>query len=332
MHQTSDDNSTSISVSVVIPAYNAEGHISRAIESVLKQSRPADEIIVVDDGSTDTTGAIVRGYGEKIRYIHQENGGAGQARNRGVEAAQSEWIAFLDADDEWPIEKLDLQISHLIRHPDLVWAYGNIYYCWCGENRRFLLRSESEARQALGEREYFDSYFEAYAAGFCAFTINLIIKKEILEQLGGFEISMRRAQDTDMWFRIAYRWPKVGYVNKPLAIYHRLVPASITKIHRESKIIGDLVEKHFELSRRFGKQDEFRPCGIQMLQTWMRELVAEDRREEILELTDRFEELFSKRFNREMRLRAKHPLIAPVCISVVGLLKKLRLVSSGHQS
>ncbi|MCP4707733.1 MAG: glycosyltransferase family 2 protein [Planctomycetes bacterium] len=332
MNKTNDEILSSLSVSVVIPAYNAEEHIRRAIESVLQQSRPADEIIVVDDGSTDKTGAIVRGYGEKIRYIQQENSGAGRARNRGIEASQSEWIAFLDADDEWPIEKLDLQIIHLRRHPDLVWAYGNIYYCWCGENQRFLLRSESEARQVLGEREYFDSYFEAYSAGFCAFTINLMIKKDVLEQMGGFEVGMRRAQDTDLWFRIAYRWPKVGYVNKPLAIYHRLVPASITKTHTESKIIGDLVERHFELSKRFGKFEEFRSCGIRMLQTWMRDLVKEERWEEILELTDRFEELFSRRFNREMRLRAQHPLIAPALISVVGLLKKMRLVSSGHQS
>jgi len=325
-------DSTSYSVSVVIPAYNAEAHIGRALESVLCQSCPADEIIVVDDGSTDQTEAIVRGYGEKVRYIRQENRGAGKARNRGIEASQNEWIAFLDADDEWPMEKLDLQIRHLKRHPDLVWAYGNIYYCWCGKNKRYLLRSESEVRQILGEREYFDSYFEAYAAGFCAFTINLVIKKDVLEQMGGFEVGMRRAQDTDMWFRIAYRWPKVGYVNKPLAIYHRSVAESITKTHRESKIIGDLVERHFELSGRFGKYEEFRPCGIRMLQTWMRELVAEDRREEILELTDRFEELFSRRFNREMRLRAKHPLMAPACIGMVGILKKLRLISSEKRS
>ena len=126
-----------------------------------------------------------------------------------------------------------------------------------------------------------------------------------------------------MWFRLAYRWPAVGYVSEPLAIYHRQAPQSITKIHVHSKIIGDLVERHLRLSAQHGKLQEFRPCGIKMLQVWMRELVGEKRHEEILELTDRFEEMFSWRFKSEMRLRAKHPHIAPGCIFLVGLFKKL---------
>ncbi len=90
----------SYAVSVVIPAYNAEKYIGRAIDSVLAQTRQPDEIIVVDDGSTDNTPNAIKSYGSKVYYIHQENGGASVARNTGIEAAKSEWIAFLDADDE----------------------------------------------------------------------------------------------------------------------------------------------------------------------------------------------------------------------------------------
>ncbi|MHC5190567.1 MAG: glycosyltransferase family 2 protein, partial [Planctomycetota bacterium] len=82
-------------ISVVIPAYNAEKHIARAIDSVLAQTRPADEIIVVDDGSTDATAEVVRSYGEKVIFIQQENAGVSVARNAGIEAASGDWIAFL---------------------------------------------------------------------------------------------------------------------------------------------------------------------------------------------------------------------------------------------
>jgi glycosyltransferase involved in cell wall biosynthesis len=323
-------NNSLFSISVVIPAYNAEQHIGRAIDSVLAQTHPADEIIVVDDGSTDDTCKVVQVYGNQVRYIYQENGGAGLARNTGIKASQGEWIAFLDADDEWVPEKLRLQTDHLRRHRDLVWSYGNMYYCWCRENRRHLVRTEMEAKKAVVRKEFFDSYFKAYVTGFCAYTINLIIKREILEQVGLFDVNQRRAQDTDMWFRIAYQWPEVGYVSEPLAIYHRQVPESITKTYVESKIIGDLVERHLRLSLEYGKVDEFRPCGIRMLQTWMRELILEGhteeiekRKAEILELAERFDDLLSWRFKSEMRLRAKYPRLGPWCIYIVWALKKL---------
>ena len=84
----------SMTVSVVIPAYNAGKYIARAIDSVLAQTRQPDEIIVVDDGSTDDTAQIVAGFGSKVQLIRQDNAGAGVACNTGIEAATGEWIAF----------------------------------------------------------------------------------------------------------------------------------------------------------------------------------------------------------------------------------------------
>ncbi|KKK55641.1 hypothetical protein LCGC14_3072500, partial [marine sediment metagenome] len=89
------------SVSVVIPAYNIGDFIARAINSVLAQTHPPDEIIVVDDGSTDNTGEVVKGFGEKVIYIHQQNGGLSAARNTAMRASTCKWISFLDGDDEW---------------------------------------------------------------------------------------------------------------------------------------------------------------------------------------------------------------------------------------
>jgi glycosyltransferase involved in cell wall biosynthesis len=95
-----------IPVSVVIPAYNAASVLPRAIESVLGQTSRPEEVIVVDDGSTDNTAQVATQYGPSITYIRQDNAGASAARNRGIAEATGEWIAFLDSDDEWLPPKL----------------------------------------------------------------------------------------------------------------------------------------------------------------------------------------------------------------------------------
>ena len=105
-------------VSVVMPAYNAERFVDEALESVLKQSYQRLEVIVVDDGSTDGTAARVQAYGNPVRYLQQVNAGVGAARNRGLEAATGDYIAFLDADDLWRPEKLDVQLEIAARNPE----------------------------------------------------------------------------------------------------------------------------------------------------------------------------------------------------------------------
>ena len=101
-----------MSVSVVIPAWNAELYLAEALDSVLAQSCPVDEIVVVDDGSTDATAAVCERY-PRVRYERQANAGAGAARNRGVALTSGEYVAFLDADDLWTPEKVALQVSAL---------------------------------------------------------------------------------------------------------------------------------------------------------------------------------------------------------------------------
>jgi len=112
-------------VSVVIPVYNGGRSICRAIDSVLRQSFTDYEIIVVNDGSTDNTDEIVKGYGDKVTYIVQASAGASVARNAGIAASRGEWIAFLDADDEWHEDKLARQMDLLGRNSELkFWTQG----------------------------------------------------------------------------------------------------------------------------------------------------------------------------------------------------------------
>jgi glycosyltransferase involved in cell wall biosynthesis len=111
-------------LSVIIPAYNREAYLGAAIASVLTQTYPVTEIIVVDDGSTDRTAAISGAYGPPVRCITQENRGAGAARNTGLNAARGDFVALLDSDDLWLERKLEQQVAYLQTHPgtDLVFC------------------------------------------------------------------------------------------------------------------------------------------------------------------------------------------------------------------
>src|SRR4051794_28952489 len=106
-------------VSVIIPTYNYGRFIGEAVKSALEQTLPADEIIVVDDGSADNTEAAVRQFGDPVRYIKQANAGVCVARNRGVAESRGEFIAFLDADDTWEPTKLAKQIARFDEDEDL---------------------------------------------------------------------------------------------------------------------------------------------------------------------------------------------------------------------
>lgn len=117
------------SVSVIVPTYNRANYIGEAIDSLMVQDI-ADcdlEIIVVDDGSKDNTEEVVRSYGERVRYIRQENQGVGVARNRGIEEARGEWVAFLDSDDRWLPFKLSLQFKVLDHFPEIKVIHSNFY-------------------------------------------------------------------------------------------------------------------------------------------------------------------------------------------------------------
>jgi hypothetical protein len=111
-------------VTAVIPVYNGAASIPRAIESVLAQTYPVAELIVVDDGSTDGTASAVRAFGPRVRYLYQPNSGVAAARNRGLWEATTEWVAFLDHDDRWLPEKLHCQVSALQANPQSKLCYS----------------------------------------------------------------------------------------------------------------------------------------------------------------------------------------------------------------
>jgi glycosyltransferase involved in cell wall biosynthesis len=117
---------------IVIAAYNAEAFVGKAIESALAQSYEPLEVVVVDDGSTDSTGDVVRSY-DRVRYVHQENRGPSAARNRGLEEAEGVFVGFLDADDEALPAKMTLQVGYLLEHPEVGCTLGRQEVSFEGE-------------------------------------------------------------------------------------------------------------------------------------------------------------------------------------------------------
>ena len=170
-------------VSIVVPTYNREKELGRAIHSILQQTYVKYEIIIVDDGSTDhTMDAVQQFEDDRIRYIRlEQNQGAGHARNVGIQEARYDYIAFLDSDDEWLPDKLRIQMAKLLSSEEKL----GMVYCRMGgrqrhSNARFIC-PPMELRREVLEGELFDKLLLSNVIG----TPTLVLRKECLEQVGG---------------------------------------------------------------------------------------------------------------------------------------------------
>src|SRR5262245_22134264 len=207
-----------MNVSVVIPTYNSGPLVVEAVRSVLAQSRPAAEIIVIDDGSTDDTRERLADFASQIRYIHQPNQGVAAARNHGVRAASCEWVAFLDADDVWHPRKLEYQLVALEARPDLV-LLGTATLDWpvCSWPAD-ALNGPRQPIQVEWKRLLVKNYFT---------TSSVMVRRSILEQAGPFDTTLQGPEDYDLWLRIAELGP-VANLPLPLTGY-RAVSGSLSR-------------------------------------------------------------------------------------------------------
>ncbi len=198
-------------VSVVVTAYNAAAYLGAAIESVLAQSRPADEIVVIDDGSTDATAEVARRYeSHGVRLIQQPNQGAGAARNRGIRETSGDLVAFLDGDDLWLPHKIERQTAYLAAHPETVmvsclrWRWdqttGERHIEYFGVRPGRNLMHENVVRNVIGNPSM------------------TLIRRSVFDAVGVFDPALRWGQDWDLFIRIAAYGP-VGFVMEPLMIY-----------------------------------------------------------------------------------------------------------------
>ncbi|MGF1524073.1 MAG: glycosyltransferase family 2 protein [Leptolyngbyaceae cyanobacterium] len=212
-------------ISVIIPAYNAERTLGEAIASVMQQTHPNWELIVVDDGSTDNSRQVVHGFqDDRIRLLTGANRGVAIARNRGIEQAQGDYLAFLDADDIWMPDKLAAQLAALQTQPEAALAYS-----WCDyiDNAgRWLCPGKRSIVQD-------DAYEQLLIANFLENASTPLIRRSALAAVGGFDPTLRCSQDRDLYLRLAARYP---FVTVPqVQVHYRMSEGAMSSRLREQE-------------------------------------------------------------------------------------------------
>lgn len=194
-------------VSVVIPTWNRAALVERAVASVLAQTRPAAEVIVVDDGSSDDTRARLAARFPTVRCLTTAHRGVSAARNAGIAAARGRWIAFLDSDDAWLPPKLEGQLTALAGAPD-----HRICHCdeiWIRDGRRVNPRRRHAKH---------GGWIFQRCLPLCAISPSAaLVERALLDQLGGFDEDLPACEDYDLWLRICAREP-VCYVDEKLVL------------------------------------------------------------------------------------------------------------------
>jgi glycosyltransferase involved in cell wall biosynthesis len=194
-----------MNISVIIPTWNRADRLASALQSVFSQTHPPAEVIVVDDGSTDDTREIVRSQFRNARYIFQQNRGVSSARNTGIEAASSDWIALLDSDDHWQANKLKQQCEHLRARPDYNICHSD--EIWIRNGRR-VNPMKKHAKQG--------GHIFRHCLPLCVISPSAVmIHRDLFNEVGLFDERLPACEDYDLWLRICARHP-VLYIDKPL--------------------------------------------------------------------------------------------------------------------
>lgn len=234
-------------VSVIIPAYNVADYIGAAIESALAQNYPNVEVVVVDDGSTDGTGAVIDRFRSEVVVVTQANGGLAAARNAGFRAATGDLFALLDGDDVWLPERLDRLVSFLEARPDLAMVTSDSWVMVGFEptqrrsypDRRKRPFPASEAEQ-IPEIARFNFLFVA-----------VVFRRQLVDECGMFTVGPRRgirgsiegAEDYEMWTRFLLSGARAGFLDEPLG-YYRVRPGSLSQSPHQALAHQAVLEMH----------------------------------------------------------------------------------------
>ena len=184
-------------ISVVIPTYNRVTFLKDAIDSVLAQTFLDFELIVVDDGSTDDTPKLLSSYNNKVRVITQTNQGPSAARNRGIETAKGEWIAFLDSDDVWKPDKLKKQVQFITDNPDT--KICQTEEVWIRSGKRVNPKKKHEMHSGW--------IYEKCLPLCIVSPSSVMIHQDVFERIGLFDETMLACEDYDLWLRVTPHYP-----------------------------------------------------------------------------------------------------------------------------
>src|SRR6266850_943847 len=238
-------------VSVVIPAYNVAPYISETLATVFAQTFSDFEVIIVNDGSPDTEEfeRAIMPYRERVRYLKQENHGASAARNTGLRAALGELIAFLDADDLWSPDYLKEQLKFIDEQGcDLACADAMIFGVSADAGRSYM-----DSLMATAPPAGRVTFLELVNADRSLITSGVVVRRELVLEVGLFDEALRNAQDFDLWLRLARHGAHLAYQRKVLLSYRS----------RANSLSGDAINSHQRELRVFDKIEqsyEFTPA------------------------------------------------------------------------
>jgi len=222
-----------------MPTYNRAHLVDRATQSVLKQTYKDFELIIVDDGSTDNTEQIIKSFEDpRIIYIkHKKNLGGSAARNTGIKNAKGKYLAFLDSDDEWLSQKLEVQIDHFVNSPKSTGLVYSPYYVQDDSLDIMIERGSSTAFKR-------GNVYMFLLSGWCpSITSSVMIPKKVFKKSGLFDENLQSLQDYDFWIRIA-KYYRFDFVNEFLVVNHHHLDSRIgTNFTSRIKGLNIFIEK-----------------------------------------------------------------------------------------
>lgn len=183
-------------VSVIVPCYNGAAFLEEALRSALAQSYPEVEVVVVDDGSTDSSAEIARRF--PVRYIRQENRGLSEARNLGIRESKGSYLVFLDADDRLKPRAVVTGLDALALRPDCAMTVGD---------HVFIAADSSYLADSAKERQPHCNYEALLKSNFIEMISSVLFRRSIFDEVGGFDSTLRVAEDYELYLRIARGWP-----------------------------------------------------------------------------------------------------------------------------
>jgi glycosyltransferase involved in cell wall biosynthesis len=268
-------------VSVIIPTYNRAHCLPRALDSVLKQSRDVDEIIVIDDGSTDDTQSLLKQHYPQVMRLYQPNRGVSAARNQGISAAQTNWIALLDSDDAWHPQKIEKQFNALAIKPNPLCHTNEIWI-------RRGVRVNPMKKHRKGSDKLFDRSLER-----CLISpSSALIQRDLFSVVGLFDETLPACEDYDLWLRVTAQF-ETTFVDEALTIKHgghedqlskkywgmdRFRIESLQKLLRQKNIspqqrqqVGSMLEQKIAIVLNGAKKRQ-NPHHTAKLNQWLRNL------------------------------------------------------------
>lgn len=246
----------SVTISIIMPAFNSSKYIATTIESVLAQTFNDFELLIIDDGSTDNTSEIVNHYCKldtRITLLCQKNQGVSYARNQGLELAKGEYIAFLDSDDQWLPNKLEVHIQHFAKSSNLGISFGRIEFMSFNGKPTGKL-SNSQLFQITPKDLYYENLIVTPS--------NAVVRRAVIDSVGNFDSNLSGTEDAELFLRVAHKGWKVEGINQVLVRYRTNqvgVSSNLYRMEEDWKKFNakvetyapELVKQHYQQARAF---------------------------------------------------------------------------------